>query len=103
MTTAYITATQSVIVAILITLITICNYADGPGDNVCDDCWDNTTKNAVVAGRCFRRDNMYMREGDWYCRSCYEEREEEAPEPMTEHEILGEPKTCRKLCPLRMY
>lgn len=65
------------------------HYADGSEDNVCDDCWDNDYEECCGCGEIFRRDNMYMMEDDWYCRSCYEDREEEAPEPMTEHEILG--------------
>lgn len=65
------------------------HYADGSDENVCDDCWDNNYEECCGCGEMFQRDNMYMREGDWYCRYCYEEREEEAPEPMTEHEILG--------------
>lgn len=72
-------------------------YADGSDENVCDDCWDNYGE-CSGCGEWFRCDDMYVMEDDWYCRSCYEDREEEAPEPMTEHEIL-ETKDIQKVMP----
>ena len=74
------------------------HYADGSDESVCDDCWDNDYEECSGCGEIFHRNNMHIMEDDWYCRSCYEDREEEAPEPMTEYEIL-ETKDIQKVMP----